>query len=149
MHGVRRKSRSRALQMLYQNEINQGLEPQAVEEFWRHGRSSGKVRAFTTELVEGTTSHMEEIDSRLSAALEHWKLSRLSVVVRSLLRMAVYEMIILEATPFQVVINESVELAREYMDEDSAKFVNSVLEKCRLAEPTGKTPTGVPLDGAN
>jgi len=91
-----------------------------------------KARAYALTLVKATLEHMEDIDQRLTQALEHWKLSRLPTVVRHILRMSVCEMIIMEETPFQVVVNEAVETSRQYMDDDSAKFVNGVLERCWL-----------------
>ena len=90
----------------------------------------GEALQYANALVEATGKHSEEIDARLVQNLEHWKLERLSVVVRNLLRMAVCEMIVLGDVPFQVVINEAVELAHSFADQDSAKFTNSVLEKC-------------------
>lgn len=144
MFGIRRKARARALQLLYQREINLGLEPGDIELFWQFGGGSVKVRAFATELFQATTDRQEEIDRILESVLENWKLSRLSVVVRNLLRLMVCEMIILKSAPFQVVIDESVELAKRFMDEESAKFINSVLEKCRLAASDGEEHTPAP-----
>lgn len=123
------------MQLLYQLEINPEEEPGAVERFWRGKRASRQAKAFAATLVEATQGAQVEIDRRIGAELEQWRLERLSVVVRNLLRMAVCEMVVLGDVPFQVVINEAVDLARDFMDDDSARFVNSVLEKCRLASP--------------
>lgn len=131
MRSQRRQGRELALQLLYQIEISP--EADAVPRFWESNRASGVTRRFTEALVNGTLDHLGEIDERLSADLENWKLGRLSVVVRNLLRMAVFEMVIQQDVPYQVVIDEAVELARDFMDEPSSRFVNSVLEKCRLA----------------
>ena len=84
-------------------------------------------------LVNAALEHQPKIDRILTANLEKWKLSRLSVVVRNILRLAVAEMLILRLNPEAVVINEAVELTRAFMDEESVAFVNSVLDKCRLA----------------
>ena len=85
--------------------------------------------------MEATLAHREEIDRELTASLTDWKLTRLSVVIRNLLRMSWCEMMILGEVPFPVVVNEAVDLARKFMDEESAKFVNSVLENCWKASP--------------
>ena len=130
MHGIRRRSRTTALQLLYQQEINPIPPAEAMARFQEVGEIPEKARAFALQLMEATLTHQTEIDHRLTLALEHWKLARLPAVVRNLLRMAVCEMLMMNETPFQVVVNEAVETARQYMDDDSAKFVNGVLEKC-------------------
>ena len=130
MPGIRRRSRTTALQLLYQQEINPVPPEQAMASFLEEEKVPEKAREFALRLVETTLAQQETIDRQLTAALEHWKMSRLPAVVRNLLRMAVAEMLVLEEAPVQVVINEAVEMARQYMDEESAKFVNGVLEKC-------------------
>lgn len=140
-HGVRHKGRAFALQLLYQREIGQGLSPDDVELFWRHSGAPAKARAFATELVEATAARLPEIDQGLTEVLENWRLERLSVVVRSVLRLAYCEMVLLREAPHAVVIDEAVELTRDFMDEESARFVNSVLDKCGPATlPPGGPP---------
>lgn len=133
MHGPRRQGRAYALQLLYQIEISSDEAAEPRDRFWGSRRATRKVRALAEGLVDDTLGHLPQIDARLKGELEQWKLGRLPVVVRNLLRMAVCELEIQHDVPYQVVINEAVELAREFMDEESARFVNSVLEKCRLA----------------
>ena len=132
MQTLRRQGRAYALQLLYLAEIDATSDAEARERFWWKGRASKKARAFATELVETTLAHQERIDHTLAATLEHWKLMRLPVVVRNLLRLSVCEMLVIGTQPDPVVMNEAVELTRTYMDDDSARFVNSVLEKVRL-----------------
>lgn len=130
MPGKRTQARAFALQLLYQIEIS-GAPAARAEDICRPDAApAGEALDYANALVTAAGENMAEIDARLKRNLEHWKLERLSVVVRNLLRMAVCEMIVLGDVPFQVVINEAVELARGFADEDSAKFVNSVLEKC-------------------
>lgn len=140
MQGVRHKGRAFALQLLYQREIGQGLGAEELELFWRHSGAARKARDFATELVDATTARLPEIDRQLREVLENWRLERLSVVVRNLLRLAYCEMAIMRVSPFPVVIDEAVELARDFMDEDSARFVNGVLDKCHPADFTGAPP---------
>lgn len=108
--------------------------------------ASARARDFALELVRATLKQRTEIDKRLTANLEHWKLGRLSVIVRNVLRLAVCEMLMLRQTPHAVVINEAVDLTRSFMDEESAPFVNKVLEKCwqadgsKPAQPSGEKP---------
>jgi N utilization substance protein B len=130
MRGKRTQARSFALQLLYQAEISETAEPASAGLCWQEKPPTGETQTYADALVAATVANLAEIDARLTQNLERWKLTRLSVVVRNLLRMAVCEMIVMGEVPFQVVINEAVELARGFTDEDSSKFVNSVLEKC-------------------
>ena len=134
MQGIRRQGRSYALQLLYQIELTQQSDDETLGRFWLTVDASSKTRSFALELVKATLEHRAEIDKRLTANLENWKLGRLSVIVRNVLRLAVCEMLMLRQTPHAVVINEAVDLTRAFMDEESAPFVNKVLEKCWQAD---------------
>jgi len=134
MQGIRRQGRSFALQLLYQVELTEICDDESLGRFWLTVDASAKARQFALDLVHATLKHRTEIDKRLTANLEHWKLGRLSVVVRNVLRLAVCEMLMLKETPHAVVINEAVDLTRSFMDEESAPFVNKVLEKCWQAD---------------
>jgi transcription antitermination protein NusB len=141
MSTLRRQARSYALQLLYQADVDPAADAPARERYWSEGHASKKARAFATELVEATLAHREELDAALTAALEQWKLSRLSVLVRNVLRLAACELLVIGAEPPAAIINEAVELTRTYMDEDSARFVNSVLDAVRLrAQGAAGTP---------
>ena len=147
MPGARRQGRTCALQLLYQAEIGGQETTALLEGFWRENTPPKQARALAERLMRGTLADLTEVDRLVSGQLELWKLSRLSVVVRNLLRMAVCEMIVMGEVPFQVVINEAVELARGFTDEDSSKFVNSVLEKCWVNAADG--PQHRPATGGN
>ncbi len=144
MPSPRRQGRELALQLLYQIEISG--EPEAISLFWERKPASKRVRSLAESLVKGTLAHRSEIDGLITAELEQWKLGRLPVVVRNLLRMAVFEMVIQEDVPYQVVMDEAVDMARDFVDVESSRFVNSVLEKCRLtgrqATAAGAGPAG-------
>ena len=140
MQGIRRQGRSFALQLLYQVEIAQQHDEETLGRFWLTVDASAKARDFALDLVRATLKHRTEIDKRLTANLEHWKLGRLSVIVRNVLRLAVCEMLVLKQTPPPVVINEAVDLTRAFMDEESAPFVNKVLEKCWQADGSKPAP---------
>jgi N utilization substance protein B len=140
MQGIRRQGRAFALQLLYQVEQTRQSDEESLGRFWLTVDASAKAREFALELVRAALKHQAEIDKRLTANLENWKLSRLSVIVRNVLRLGVCEMLYGEKTPHPVVINEAVELTREFMDEESVPFVNKVLEKCWLAGPVPSKP---------
>jgi N utilization substance protein B len=85
------------------------------------------VNNFTLQLAKGTVEHLDEIDALIESKLKNWKLSRISKVSLSILRMAVYELKYLADVPSSVTINEAVELAKQYASEDDYSFVNGVL----------------------
>ncbi len=131
MQTLRRQARGYALQLLYQAELDPASDAPARERTELAGRASKKARAFATELAEATLAHRDALDAALTRSLEQWKLSRLSVVVRNILRLSAAELLVIGTEPPAVIIDEAVELTRAYMDEDSARFVNSVLDRLR------------------
>ncbi len=137
MKTLRQQGRAFALQLLYQTEIGQAADPDTQKRFWENSKASKKAGLFARGLVEQTLAHREEIDRALTAVMEQWRLERLPVVVRNVLRLGACEMRIIASEPVAVVINEAVELTRTFMDEDSARFVNGVLERLhrRVEDP--------------
>lgn len=126
--GSRRQARELALQLLYQTELT-GADPadmQRHSEAWQ-GASQG-VRDFADELLRGVITHREEIDDNLSRQTAHWRLERLAAVDRNILRLALYELMYCEGTPAAVVIDEAIEIAKRFGAEESARFVNGVLD---------------------
>ncbi len=93
------------------------------------------IAAFARKLAQGVAEFQEQIDSSLAAASDHWKLDELGKVERAILRIAVYEILYLRETPAPVVINEAVELAKQYAGDQSGQFINGVLGKV-LLEPS-------------
>ena len=129
----RHRGREAALQLLYQWEIGH-LEPAALDDacefYWAvHPAPPGR-RDFARHLLAGTTSQIETIDPLLEANAENWRLSRMAVVDRLIMRMAVYELLYSD-TPRAVVINEALELARAYGGDQAVPFVNGVLDSVR------------------
>jgi N utilization substance protein B len=120
--GSRRDARERALQALYQLDMAGG-EPD-----WAAVEEPGDVVGFARELVEGVAAQRERIDALIAACAEHWRLPRLSRVDLNLLRLATFELLARPEIPSSVTINEAIEIARRYGSEDSAAFVNGVLD---------------------
>jgi len=132
-HLSRSHCRELALQFLYQAEFagpGRGLE---VTQFWRHFRKGEKAPAYLLQLVQGVTTHREELDALITRHSEHWRLERMAAVDRNLLRLAAYELLYEPKIPPKVVINEAVELAKLYGTEDSGAFVNGILDRIRVA----------------
>lgn len=139
----RHRGREAALQLLYQWEIGR-LDRAALDEagdfYWTVHPAPDERRAFAWGLVSGTTEHIAEIDPLLEANTENWRLTRLAVVDRLIMRMAVYELAYSD-TPPAVVIDEALELARTYGGERTVPFVNGVLDSINrtLGQPDPPT----------
>ncbi|MCH7779735.1 MAG: transcription antitermination factor NusB [Acidobacteria bacterium] len=129
--GKRRRARECALQMLFQIDLI-GVEPAEVyAQFWDEHDTEDDVRAFSQELVDGVCTAREQLDARITKIAERWRIERMAVVDRNVLRMALYEMNRQPQTPIAVVIDEAIEVARRFGSEESAKFVNGVLDALR------------------
>jgi transcription antitermination protein NusB len=130
--GARRESRELALQALYQIDLLGGdeAEVRSLALFWEHFEPGGEaeVQAFARELVEGVRAHRERIDALIAASAEHWRLPRLSRVDLGVLRLATFELVGRPEIPHSVTLNEAVEIARRFGSEESAGFVNGVLD---------------------
>ena len=122
----RRKSRAHAVQILFAIEMNET----SVEEMIDHEifETTGD-KMFTQSLVEGVLSHQEEIDTYIRKHMEGWELLRIGRVERAILRLSIYEWLILKETDKNIVFNEAIEVAKIFGDEKTAKFINGVLSK--------------------
>jgi N utilization substance protein B len=124
----RRQAREYALQILYQIEQS-GLElNDVIPLFWNDLDVEPEIREFAERLVKGVIERRDEIDKKIAAHSEHWKLGRMTRVDKSLLRLAVFEMFWCEDIPEKVTINEAVDLGKMYGTEDSGAFINGVLD---------------------
>jgi transcription antitermination protein NusB len=123
----RHKARQYALQMLFQWEIGR-QEPLRIEDgFWRIARAEKNTRVFANDLFEGVVKNFAELDAVISAHTDNWRLERLALIDRAILRLGVHELRS-GKTPRKVVVNEGVELAKTFSSEDAAGFVNGVLD---------------------
>ena len=128
----RHKSRERALQILFQIDIRNQPPEEAFAAFLgslysEDGEEAPPLDPFMEQLVKGTTAGVAEIDARIAGHSEHWRLERMPVVDRNILRLAVWEMTN-AGTPPAVVIDEALELARRFSGEDAVAFINGVLD---------------------
>ncbi|WP_214824281.1 transcription antitermination factor NusB [Exiguobacterium algae] len=119
----RHEAREKAIQTLFQIEVSK-LEVDEAIEFALDGAESDP---FYEQLVTGTLEHKDDIDVLLVENLKNWRLERLGNVERTILRMAAFELLYVETIPENVTINEAVELAKSFADEEAAKLVNGVL----------------------
>lgn len=125
----RHRSRQRALQILFLWDARRQPVDDAINAFYDTlvAEEHPERDAFVAELVKGTIQHLNEVDERIRRHAEHWRMERMPGVDRNILRLAVYEMIH-AVTPAAVVIDEALELARKFSNEESVQFVNGVLD---------------------
>jgi N utilization substance protein B len=132
---ARHRAREAALQMLYQWEIGRTTPGDVILSYWpAHGELADLPdahRDFANELVRGTTARLDEIDRLLAARAANWRVARMAVLDRLVLRLATFELLGMPDTPPKVVINEAIELARVYSGEEAVGFVNGVLDGVR------------------
>lgn len=146
--GTRRRSRECALQILFGLDWTGDETEAAVGLFWE--RFAGErpaayldIRRSCSELVKGVMDNRAAIDERLQACSHNWKLDRMSVVDRNILRVGAYELLHRgQRVPRKVVLNEAIEIAKKFGSEDSSAFVNGVLHQVAqsLRDPEGAKP---------
>ena len=159
--GARRKARECALQMLFAYDVARPAVDEMVETYWGEMAESGEdVKDFATELALGTITHLAAIDDRIRSRAEHWRIPRMAIVDRNLLRMAVYEFLHQPSTPRTVAINEALEIARRFSTNEATQFINGILDAIKrdlethpekqLATPEASpTPEAITLPEAN
>jgi len=125
----RRRSRQRALQILFLWDTRRQPVDEALNAFYDtlYSEEHPERDPFASDLVHGTIQHLDEVDERIRRHAEHWRMERMPGVDRNILRLAVYEMTH-SPTPAAVVIDEALELARKFSNEESVQFVNGVLD---------------------
>ena len=126
--GPRRKARECALQILFQLEFNAGEPKDLIRAYWEGQKASPQVRTYGTWIVETSQTHRAAIDAAIQAASKNWRLARMAVVDRNILRIAVSELLYEPALVPAIVMDEAIEIAKRYSGEESAVFVNGVLD---------------------
>ena len=132
----RRRAREYTLQMLFQVEFSGKDRLSFPDDFWVGKEDSEDLKSFTQELFRGTSGHQEEIDAIIQGAADNWDLKRMAAVDRNILRFAVYEIVYRADIPSAVTINEALEIAKKYSSQESAPFINGLLDK--IAKSRGK-----------
>ena len=129
-------AREYALQILYQYELNPEELSKVLSTFWERLEETPPVEVciFTERLVRGTKEHLKEIDETIVRAVENWDFNRIAVLDKNIIRFAAYELLYLEDIPPKVTINEAVNLAKKYSQEESGKFVNGILDRIHHTE---------------
>lgn len=132
---LRRKSREFALQMLYQWDVSQQKTSEVESLFWKGARAEASTRKFANQLFEGAASRATELDKIIKHHAKNWRLERIAAIDRSILRLGIYELNCGSDVPAKVIINEAIELAKKFSTEESAPFINGILD---AAQKQGK-----------
>jgi N utilization substance protein B len=128
--GSRRKARECALQMLFAADVASTPADDVVRTYWSElgePEIEDTARAFATRLAAGTLAHVDILDERIRSRAEHWRISRMAIVDRNILRLSVYEFLY-EPTPRTVAINEALEIARRFSTYEATQFINGILD---------------------
>ena len=132
--GTRRKARESALQMMFSADVIDPDSKDLTDNYWNElgdTDSDPKTREFANNLVTGALSNKTVIDDRIRTRAEHWRIERMAIVDRNVLRLAVYEFLF-EDTPHTVVINEALEIARRFSTFEATQFINGILDAIKL-----------------
>lgn len=129
---ARHRSRRRALQVLFEWDMRRDSVDGAISHYYdtlysEESEKKPKQDRFMEELVRGTVANSDEIDKQIEAKSEHWRLQRMPVVDRNILRLAIYELT-QQAVPAPVIIDEALELARQFSGDESLSFINGILD---------------------
>lgn len=128
--GTRHKARECALQMLFASDVVKMPAPELTTNYWNELGDSDidlKTREFANALVVGTLDNLETLDELIRKRAEHWRIERMAIVDRNVLRLAVFEFVYLD-TPDTVVINEALEITRRFSTFEATQFINGILD---------------------
>jgi N utilization substance protein B len=138
----RNRSRARevALQLLFQYDLNPGVARRDLVRFAEERLGDEGLQTFALALYDGVRQHGQEVDARLAQAAENWRLHRMPIVDRNVLRVGAFELLYQPDTPAGVAINEAIVLAHRFGSADSPGFVNGVLDRINKETPREKGP---------
>ncbi len=135
----RRQAREFALKMLFQIDLGK-LDPQAVVAYFLENQDAAEeVKAYAKTITKGVLEEQAFFDALISKKAHHWKLERIATIERNILRMAAYELLRCPEVPKSVVINEAIEIAKKYSQDDAGAFVNGILDQLQqeMGHPAG------------
>lgn len=131
------------MQLLFQLDLTGGeLNEEILKEFWEGNNEDSDVKEFTYSIVIGTRENLNTIDKIIKNAAEHWSIDRMAIVDRNILRAATYELFYRTDIPSSVTINEAIEISKKYSTEDSAPFINGILDKIQKSQRTADEKHG-------
>ncbi|MBM3285217.1 MAG: transcription antitermination factor NusB, partial [Candidatus Aminicenantes bacterium] len=131
-----------ALQILYELEFDSNKVDEKIRQFWREKKASEEIREYSRWLVKGVFSRLQEIDEAIQSTSEHWRISRMTLVDRNILRLAAFELLAADTLAPAIVINEAIEIAKKYSGPEAAVFVNGILDALRKKIRADKVSAG-------
>lgn len=129
--GRRRKAREDTLRILFRLEFENKQIEKTLDQYWKSKKASEEIKEYSTWLVNGVISDQAKIDNIIQQVSEHWRISRMALIDRNILRMGVFELLYEENIAPAIVINEAIEIAKKYSGEEAATFVNGILDAVR------------------
>jgi transcription antitermination protein NusB len=131
--GPRHQARERALQILFQHDIH-GKGSIKLEDFWKEFTATDDAKAFAEQLVKGVLDHQQDLDAVITKYATNWKIDRMPIVDRNILRAGLFELLWMQEVPAKVTMDEAIELAKSFGDDEASKFVNGILDKALATE---------------
>jgi N utilization substance protein B len=129
--GRRRKARESTLQILFQLEFDTSALEKILKEHWKNRKVHKEIREYSNWLAKGIVAYQEKIDNIIQSTSEHWRISRMALIDRNILRMAIFELLNEKSIAPAVVINEAIEVAKKYSGEKASIFINGILDAVR------------------
>lgn len=139
--GKRRRARELGMQAIFSMDLGHNLKPEQFELFCRNFLPPSSVRDFFEKLVTGVLKNWDIINSLIERFSSNWKISRMAVVDRNIMRIAIYEMMFCPEIPLKVSINEAIDIGKKFGTEESGAFINGILDRIRLAIESGEIQT--------
>lgn len=129
--GRRRKAREETLRILFRLEFENKQIEKTLNQYWESRKTTEEIKEYSTWLVKGIISDQAKIDNIIQQVSEHWRISRMALVDRNILRMAVFELLYEKNIAPAIIINEAIEIAKKYSGDEAATFVNGILDAIR------------------
>lgn len=126
--GRRRKAREHTLRVLFQLEFGNTEPEKTVAQYWENRRILEEIKEYSSWLTKGIIEHQQEVDKLIQSFSKNWRLSRMALVDRNIMRMAVFELLYETNVAPAIIINEAIEIAKKYSGEEAGVFVNGILD---------------------
>jgi N utilization substance protein B len=130
--------------MLFQIDMAGDAPADVYPHFWKEHEAELEVKEFAQGLVDGVIKERERLDRIIAGSVDHWRIERMAVVDRNILRVAVYELAWLPDTPSVVVLDEAIEVGKKFGSEQSGSFINGILDAVRKRIERGEVPSARP-----
>ncbi len=145
--GLRRRAREAALALLYQKDLGVPDFAAHRRHYFAERKLLQRAQDFAVALIDGVLEHADTIDSELARVSTHWRIDRMNVIDRNVLRLAIYEILFLPDVPRKVSINEAIDLGKAFGTEESGAFINGILDRFKKPARPEESPAKTSGDG--